>query len=115
MTYDIGSSHSFSILFENAAGTATDPTSIRFFLREELDGAELEWTYNAAPVEGTHYPTGMNPITRASAGSYALSWVTRKPERQTGVWVGFGTVFSSEQQTIFVRHSDVAARDPRTS
>jgi hypothetical protein len=53
MSIDLGSSHPFSVTFENSSGTATDPTaSVRFLLREEVDGTELEWTYNAAPVAG---------------------------------------------------------------
>lgn len=115
MSIDLGTSHSFSVTFENSSGTATDPTSVRFLLREEVDGTELEWIYSAAPVSGTHYPTGMNPITKSGTGLYALSFVTRKPERHTGVWVGSGTVFYAEQQTLFVRHSEVSAIDPRVS
>lgn len=115
MSIDLGTSYPFAVTFENSAGAATDPSSVRFLLREEVDGTELEWIYNMSPVAGTHYPVGMNPITRTGAGLFALSFVTRKPERHTGYWLGAGTVFYAEQQTVFVRHSEVSAIDPRVS
>jgi hypothetical protein len=57
----------------------------------------------------------MNPITKSGTGVYALLFVTRKPERHSGCWVGTGTVFYAEQQTVFVRHSEVSTLDPRVS
>lgn len=116
MSLTLGSAYSFGLTFRNPTTlVATDPSSIRFLLREEIDGTELEWIYNSSPVSGTHYPVGMNPITRSGTGAYALSYVTRKPERHSGVWVGFGTVYYTEQQTVLVRHLEVSALDPRSS
>jgi hypothetical protein len=107
----IGQDLTFSVVFTNSSGIATDPTTIRFLLREGIDGTELEWLYNAAPVSGTHYPVGANPIVRDSTGTYHVVWVSRKAERHTGFWAGSGTVNQSSQTTAFVRHSEVAAID----
>jgi hypothetical protein len=94
--------------FTNSSGTAADPTVVRFFLREGVDGAELLWTYDGSPVEGTHYPAGASPIEQDSTGNYSVRWVTRKPERHTGFWHGAGNdVDQTAQTTYFVRHSDL--------
>jgi hypothetical protein len=116
MSIALGNRHSFvSPTFATSAGTATDPTVVKFYLREHVDGTELEWTYNASPVSGTHYPVGMQPITRTSAGLYAVAYDSRKPERVTGFWVGTGTVYDALQETLFVRHSELAILDPPSS
>jgi len=107
----VGNSITFSVAFTNASGSATDPTVVTFSLREHLDGTERQWTYNAVPVEGTHYPTGANPIVRDSAGAFHVVYVTRKPERHVGFWLGTGTVNQSSQTTEFVRHSDLTSND----
>ena len=107
----IGQDLTFSVVFTNSSDIATDPTTIRFLLREGIDGTELEWLYNAIPVAGTHYPVGANPIVKDSTGTYHVIWVSRKAERHTGFWAGAGTVNQSSQTTAFVRHSEVAAID----
>ena len=84
----IGQDLTFSVVFTNTSGIAADPTTIRFLLREGIDGTELEWLYNAAPVAGTHYPVGANPIVRDSTGTYHVVWASRKAERHTGFWAG---------------------------
>lgn len=104
----VGSTVTFAHVFE-VSGTPTDPTSIRLLVREGIDGVELEWIYNAAPVSGTHYPVGMNPIARNGAGNFDLDFVARKAERLTGIWIGTGTVNDSAQQTFLIRHTDVQA------
>lgn len=104
----VGQALTFSQVFTNSSGVETDPTTVRFFLRESVDGVEQLWAYNAAPVEGTHYPTGANPIVRSGAGNFSVEWVTRKPERHTGFWHGAGNdVDQTSQVTYFVRHSEV--------
>jgi hypothetical protein len=117
MSIALGNRHTFtSPTFQTSAGTATDPTTAtKFYLREHVDGTELEWTYNASPTAGTHYPVGMQPIVRVSAGLYTLAYDTRKPERVTGFWVGTGTVYDALQETLFVRHSELAILDPPSS
>ncbi len=115
MSISIGTSYTFTHVFLNDAGSATDPSVVKFYLREHVDGTELEWTYNAAPVSGTHYPVGMNPIVRNGAGDFEVDYVSRKPERVTGMFVGTGTVFDSAQATLFVRHAEIAALDPPSS
>ena len=107
----VGQLVTFSIVFTNTSDVAADPTVVRFLLREGIDGTESEWLYNAAPTEGTHYPTGANPIVKDSTGTYHVAWVARRAERHTGFWKGSGTIFQSSQTTLFVRHSDVAAVD----
>ena len=112
MSICLGNRHTFaSPTFATSAGTATDPTVVKFYLREEVDGTELEWTYNASPTSGTHYPVGMQPIVRASAGVYSVAYDSRKPERVTGMWVGTGTVYNATQETLFVRHPAIAFLD----
>jgi hypothetical protein len=116
MSIALGNRYSFaSPTFATSAGTATDPSVVKFYLREHVDGTELEWTYNAVPTEGTHFPVGMQPIVRASAGVYTLAYDSRKPERVTGFWVGTGTVYDALQETLFVRHTEITSLDPPSS
>jgi hypothetical protein len=47
------------------------------------------------------------------AGTYALRYIARKPERHTGFWHGAGnSVDQTSQVTYFVRHNDIATIDP---
>lgn len=108
----IGQQLTFSVQFTNSSGIAADPTTTLFFLREGVDGTELQWTYNAAAVEGTHYPTGMNPVVKDSTGNYHVAFVARKPERHTGFWKGTGTVNQTSTTTYFVRHADINLAEP---
>ncbi len=107
----VGQDLTFSVAFTNSSDVATDPTTVRFLLREGIDGTELEWLYNAVPVSGTHYPVGTNPVVRDSTGAYHVVWVSRKAERHTGFWAGAGAVNQSSQVTAFVQHSELAAID----
>lgn len=108
----IGQALTFSVVFTNTSGVETDPTTVEFLLRESVVGTESYWTYNASPTEGVHYPTGANPIVRASAGNYSVRWVTRQPERHVGFWEGSGnSTDQTSQTTSFVRHSDLEAVD----
>lgn len=104
----VGSLLTFSVEFTNSSSEDADPTVVQFWLREGVDGTELEWTYNAVPVSGTHYPVGANAMIRDSLGNYHVDWVTRKPERHTGFWQGTGTVSQTSQATALVRHTDIA-------
>lgn len=105
----IGAALTFSVEFFDSSNTAADPTAVYFWLRENIDGTELEWTYNASPVSGRDYPAGANPMVKDSAGNYHVVWAARKAERHTGFWQGTGAVVQSSQATAFVRHSDIAA------
>lgn len=101
--------------FATAAGTDTDPTTVKMFLREEVDGTELEWTFNASPTEGTHYPTGLNPIVKDSTGDYSVLYVARKPERVTVFWKFTNTtllVLTQNVSTLFVRHAGIDLVEP---
>lgn len=105
----VGQAIFFSSIFTDSDSIAADPTTVRFFLREGVDGVESQWVYNAAPVAGTHYPVGANPLERSSQGNYLLNWVARKPERHVGFWHGAGNgVDQTSQTTVLVRHSDIA-------
>lgn len=109
----IGHGLTFSVQFTNTSGTATDPTTVVFFLREGVDNTELQWTYNASPVSGTHYPSGMNPVVRDSSGAYHVVFVARKPERHTGFWKGTGnSVDQTSTSTAFVRHAAIDLAEP---
>ena len=105
----VGSQVTFSVEFTNTSAIDTDPTTVRFLLREEIDGTELEWHYNAAPVSGVDYPVGMNPVVKDSTGNYHVAWAIRKPERLTGYWQGAGAVTQASETTVLVRHSGIAA------
>lgn len=107
----VGQLVTFSVLFTDASSIAADPTAVTLFLREHIDGTELQWTYNAAPVAGTDYPTGMNAMVKDSTGNYHVAFVARKPERLVGFWQGSGTINQTSQTTVFVRHTDVVAVD----
>lgn len=115
MSVSLGTRYTFEKVFLNAAGAAADPTAVKFYLCEHVDGTELEWTYSAVAVAGTHYPVGMQPMAKTATGDYSVPYDARKPERVTGMWVGSGTVVDSEQQTLFVRHSEIASIDPPSS
>lgn len=111
MSVALGSSYTFRFHVENAAGADADPTTVIFWLREAIDGTELQWTYAAVPVAGTHYPVGMNPVVKDSTGDYSVLFVTRKPERHSAFWQGIGSVYYSFAETLFVNHSEVEAVD----
>lgn len=111
MSVALGSSYTFRFHVENASGVDADPTTVILWLREWIDGTELQWTYNAAPVSGTHYPAGMNPVVKDSTGDYSVIFVTRKPERLSAFWQGIGSVYYTYPETVFVNHSEVDAVD----
>lgn len=106
MSY-VGSGITFSIIFTDSTFTEADPTEVFFYLEEGIDGNKLGWIYDAAPVEGVHYPEGMNPIVRDSQGNYSLAWIIRKPERHTGFWHGKGAVNQAQQTTHFAKHTEL--------
>ena len=108
---NIGSTLTFSVTFTNAAGAAADPGLATFWLREEIDGTELQWSL-VPPAGAAVTPSGMKPIVRDSAGVFHLSFAARKPERHTGFCVSTGTIFQSSEDVIFVRHSAIGAIDP---
>ncbi|MES2211304.1 MAG: hypothetical protein V4515_14170 [Chloroflexota bacterium] len=114
MSIALGTRYTFTKVFL-VGSTPTDPTVVRFLLREHVDGTELEWTYNAAPVSGTHYPVGMNPVVKNGTGDYSVAYDSRKPERVTGFFVGTGVVFDATATTLFVRHAEIAAIDAPSS
>lgn len=112
---NLGAPISFTAHFEDSAGADADPTTVKFFLREEVDGTELEWEYNASAVEGTHYPTGQNAMVKGSTGDYSVAFVARKPERLTAFWKGVGGSFvttTTNLSTVFIRHSEIALVEP---
>lgn len=112
MSQCVGELKVWSKKFTDSVGADADPTVVKFFLREELTATELEWTYNAAPVSGTDYPTGMNPLVKDSTGDYHVNFVYRKPERHTGRWQGSGTIFQAGEETTLVRHSALVLAEP---
>jgi hypothetical protein len=109
---EIGSLIVFTKKFINAAGADADPALVEFWLREEVDGAELQWTKVGGVGGAVVTPGGMNPIVFVDTGDYSLSFVTRKPERITGFWRGAGTIFDAAVSTVLVRHSLIVAVDP---
>ena len=112
MSLEIGEIKSFVQKFTTAAGVDADPAVVRFWLREHIDGTELEWSYTTSGAVVTS-PTGFTSvIVRDSAGDFHLDFNARKPERITGQWTGLGTVIVHPPETVFVRHSAIAALEP---
>ena len=107
---EIGTLIVWSKLFTNAAGAAADPDVVRFKLREEVDGTELEWSYTTSGAVVVT-PTGQNNIVRDSAGTFHVNFVSRKPERLTGYWLGTGAIFQASTVTVMVRHSLITSVD----
>ena len=115
MAYNLGDLIVFSVLFLDSAGADVDPTLVRFYLREELDGTELEWVFNAVPTEGTHYPTGQNPVVKDSTGDYHVNYFARKAERVSAYYKAVGGSAVTTVQgirTAFVRHAGIALVEP---
>ena len=95
----------FSCTFLNASGVATEPTTTKLFVREEIDGTELYW--DKVPTT----PSGMNALSGTT--TVTMTFVCRKAERLTGHWVGAGNgVNQTKVETFFVKHSSVQSIDP---
>lgn len=102
----IGDTSVFSVAFLNASGVAATPTTVKLWVREEIDGTEQYW--DIVPTT----PAGMNAIVAGATGVYTMTFVNRKTERLTGKWVGAGnSVNQSKEQTFLVRHSNIAEID----
>ncbi len=111
MSIEIGELYSFVQKFTTSAGVDADPSLVEFWLREEVDGTELQWTFTN-PGLVTTSPTGFSSvIVRDSAGDFHLDFNARKPERLTAQWRGVGTVLVFPPETVFVRHSGIVAID----
>ncbi len=112
MSIDLGDSHTFVQKFTTTAGVDADPTTVFFYLREEIDGTELEWSMTGATGVVIATPAGMNPIVKDSAGDFHVVFTPRKPERHTAQWSGAGTVLVHKAETLFVRHSPITLLEP---
>ena len=109
---ELGELKTFTQKFTTTAGVDADPTVVELWLREGIDGTELRWTYTTIGAVTTS-PTGFTSvIVRDSAGDFHLDFNARKPERLTAQWVGTGTVSVHPPETVFVRHSEIAALEP---
>lgn len=109
---EVGELKVFTQKFTTSAGVDADPTLVEFWLREEIDGMELQWTMTGATGVAVTTPAGMNPLVKDSVGDFHLNFSARKPERITGQWVGAGTVSVFPPETVFVRHSLITALEP---
>lgn len=108
---DLGELYTFTQLTTNAAGTAANPTTIEFWLREEVDGTELQWTFSPAV-----FPTGFTAMANPSTGTFTVAYTTRKPERVTGQWRLTGAfILVNPPETLLVRHSIISAIEPQTT
>lgn len=110
MSIDLGDSRTFTQKFTTSAGVDADPTIVRFYVREEIDGTELEWKFTGGVATIT--PTGFNPIVKDSVGDYHVLFTPRKAERHTAQWTGVGTVLVFKAETLFVRHSPITLIEP---
>lgn len=111
----IGDPLTFTAHIEDAAGADLDPTTVKFYLREEIDGTELEWNYAGSPVSGTDYPTGQNPVVKDSAGDYHVLFIARKAERITAYWKCTNSAtftLTQSPSTVLVRHAGIALVEP---
>jgi hypothetical protein len=104
---DLGELHTFTQTFNTAAGALVDPASVVFWLREEVDGTELQWILTP-PATAVLTPAGFAAISRTSIGLFTVAYTTRKPERVTGQWIGAGTVLVNPPETLLVRHSIIS-------
>jgi len=108
---ELGELKTFTQKFTTTAGVDADPVVVELWLREGIDGTELQWTYTTIGAVTTS-PTGFTSvIVRDSAGDFHLDFNARKPERITAQWVGTGTVSVFPPETVFVRHSEIVALD----
>lgn len=106
MSSVLGQQIDFAVEFVDSAGDAADPDVVEFFLREAIDGTQLQWTF------GGITPPGAFDMVKDSTGNYRVPWVARKPERITGTFIGSGTIYQSVQLTAFVRHSENTLVEP---
>lgn len=111
---DLGELYTFSQSVTNAAGTLTDPTSIEFWLREEIDGTELQWILTP-PSTPVLVPAGFVLIARSGVGLFSVAYTTRKPERVTGQWRAPGFVLVNPPETLLVRHSIISGIEPQVT
>ena len=108
----VGELVTFVQKFTTTAGVDDDPAFVELWVREEIDGTELRWTYTTSGAVTTS-PTGFSSvIVRDSAGDFHLDFNARKPERLTAQWTGVGTVLVYLPETVFVRHSLIVALEP---
>jgi hypothetical protein len=109
MSY-VGQAVTFSVQFTDRSGSAANPTTTTLTLLEELTGEERRWTYDASPVEGTHYPEGASAIETTATGAFELVYIPRTEERHTGQWDGVGNdVDQVFPFTLMVRHSGLSS------
>lgn len=108
----VGELKTFTQKFTTVAGVDADSAFTEFWLREEWDGTELQWTYTLSGAVTTS-PAGFSSvIVRDSEGDYHLDFNARKPERITAQWKAAGVVQVFPPETVFVRHSLINALEP---
>jgi len=77
--------------FTNAAGTATDPTTITLYVKAPDVDVAVPYTYALAE------------LTRLAAGDYSRVVLITAPGEWAWRWVGTGTAAASSQGTFQVR------------
>lgn len=114
MAYKLGETIIATATFLDSTGAVTDPTTLSLYVREEIDGTELEWLFTP-PATATTTPAGMNAVVRDSAGVFHVNFVARKPERHTFHWrANAGTSVSVAQgiKAAFVNHAEINLVEP---
>jgi hypothetical protein len=112
---DLGELHTFTQKFTTSAGVDADPVVVDFWLREEVDGTELQWSVTGATGAVLLTPAGFSAMVKDSVGDFHVDYTTRKPERVTGQWIGAGTVLVNPPETLLVRHSLISGIEPQVT
>jgi len=108
---DLGESHTFSQSVTNPSGTLANPTTLEFWLREEIDGTELQWVLSPSA-----FPAGFVAMATGGTGLFSVAYRTRKPERVTGQWRLTGDfILVNAPETLLVRHSLISGIEPQTT
>ena len=94
LTVDIGDRIESTVLFTNAAGTATDPDTVTFKLSLPNDLTETD--YGIADAE----------VSNPTVGTWIFSYVPQVAGRFVVRCVGSGTVDAAEERAFRVKRSE---------
>ena len=94
LTVDIGDRVESTVLFTNAAGTATDPDAVTFKLA--LPDSLTETDYTIADAE----------VSNPTVGTWVFSYIPTAAGRYVVRCVGVGTVDAAEERSFRVKRSE---------
>jgi len=94
-TYDIGQAVRCDVVFADTAGTATDPTTVTFIIRDP-SGNETTYTY---PPAGTIVKDGVGDYHADVTLDEAGLWYYR--------WEGTGALVAASEHGFYARKSEI--------